>query len=124
MDRNYLLAIDSSIHEKIQLRQKFDISEEGKELHSIKSIRRRDMTPISTMTDDIFNSDLTIDELNNKRERLSNDVYNIKRNKHKLKRNFKGRQKIKKQNRFRFRRQNMYIALNVSYKTRSLVQLL
>ena len=91
MDRNYLLAIDSSIHEKIQLRQKFDISEEGKELHSIKSIRRRDMTPISTMTDDIFNSDLTIDELNNKRERLSNDVYNIKRNKHKLKRNFKGR---------------------------------
>ena len=28
---------------------------------------------------------LTIDELNNKRERLSNDIYKIKRNKHKLK---------------------------------------
>ena len=40
MARNYLLAIDSSIHEKIKLRQEFDISEEGKELHSIKSIRR------------------------------------------------------------------------------------
>ena len=40
MDRNSLLVIDSLIHENVKLREEFDILEEGKELRSLKSIRR------------------------------------------------------------------------------------
>ena len=83
MARNYLLMVHSSIYEKVKLGEEFDISEEGKE----------DITPIITMIEDIFNRDLKIDELNKKIEIFRNDVYNIKRHKYKLKRNFKGRQK-------------------------------
>ena len=65
--RNYLLAIDSSIHENINLREEFDISDERKEPHSLKTIRRNDKTLITSMSDDILNRDLRIDELNKKR---------------------------------------------------------
>ena len=44
--RNSLLMIDSSIEEMINLRDEFDISNEGKELSSLKSNRRNDNTPI------------------------------------------------------------------------------
>ena len=70
--------IDSFIHEKIYLREGFDVSEEGKAPHSLKNIRRNDKTPITHMLYNIFNRDFKIDELNKKRERFSNDVSNIK----------------------------------------------
>ena len=89
--RNSLMVIDSSIHEKGQLREEFDISDEGKELHSLKTIRRKDKTSITQMSDDIYNRDFKIDELNNKRERFSNDISNIKRYKYKLKQMKEGR---------------------------------
>ena len=66
--RNSLLLIDSSINDKINLREEFDISDEGKELHTFKTIRRKDETPITQMSDDIYNRDSKINELNNKRE--------------------------------------------------------
>ena len=78
------LVIDPSIEEKVKLGEEFNISEEGRELHSIKSIKRRDMTSISTMTDKIFNRDSKIDKLKKKREIFSNDIYSIKRHKFKL----------------------------------------
>ena len=62
------MFIDASIHKKANLREEFDTSDDGKELHSIKTIRRKDKTPITQMLDDIYNRDLKIDELNNKRE--------------------------------------------------------
>ena len=37
------------------------------------------------MSDDIFNRDFKVDELNKKREKFSNDVSNIKSYKYKLK---------------------------------------
>ena len=79
------MVIDSSIHEKVNLREKFDNSDKGKELNSVKTIRRRNNTPITQMLDDIYNCDLKIDELNNERDRFSNDVSKIKRYKFKLK---------------------------------------
>ena len=36
------MAIDSSIRENVKLREEFDISDEGKELNSIKTTRRKD----------------------------------------------------------------------------------
>ena len=60
--RNSLLVIDSSIHEKVKLREEFDILKEVKELHSLKIIRRKYMTPITKIIDQIFNRDLKIDE--------------------------------------------------------------
>ena len=66
---NYLIVIDSLIHERINLREEFDISEEGKELHSLNTIRRKDKTPINQMSDDIYNFGFKINESNNKRER-------------------------------------------------------
>ena len=62
------MVIDSSIHKKVKLREEFDISDEGKELHTFKTIRRKDETPITQISDDIYNRDLKINELNNKRE--------------------------------------------------------
>ena len=85
MTRSSALAIDSFIDKKAKLREEFDISEEGKELHSIKSIKRRNMTQITTMIDENINRIFKINELNNKRGRFSNDVYNIKRHKYELK---------------------------------------
>ena len=79
-----MLAIDSSVDRKVKLREVFDISE-GKELPIVKHIRRRYMITITTMIDEIFNLDFKIDQLNKKRERLSNDTYNIKSYKYKLK---------------------------------------
>ena len=52
---------DSSIDENVKLIEDFDISEEGKELHSLKSVRRRDMTSITSMTDEIFHRAFKID---------------------------------------------------------------
>ena len=77
--------IDSSIEENINLRDKFDVSNEGKELSSLKRNRRNDRTPIINISDDIINLDFRIEELSNKREILSNDVNKIKRKKFKLK---------------------------------------
>ena len=68
------MFIDASIHKKANLREEFDTSDDGKELHSIKTIRRKDKTPITQMSDDIYNDNLKIDKLNNKRERFSNNV--------------------------------------------------
>ena len=47
MAQNYLLVTDSSIHEKVKLREKNDVLEEEKGLNSLQSIRRRNMTPIT-----------------------------------------------------------------------------
>ena len=60
--RNSLLVIDSSIHEKVKLREEFGILKEVKELRSLKIIRRKDMAPITKIIDEIFNRDLKIDE--------------------------------------------------------------
>ena len=83
--RNSLLMIDSSIEENINLRDEFDVSNEGKELSSLKNNRRNDRTPIINISDDIINRDFRIEELSNKREILSNDVNKVKRKKIELK---------------------------------------
>ena len=51
--RNSLLLIDSAIDEKINLRDEFDVSDEGKELNSLKNIRRNDIHPITHMSKDL-----------------------------------------------------------------------
>ena len=53
--------------------------------YSLKTIRRKDKTPITQTSDDILNRGFRIDEIHKKREKFSNDVSNIKRNKYKLK---------------------------------------
>ena len=83
--RNSLLVIDFSIYEMVNFRDKLNIIEEGKELHSHKTIRTNDKTPIPQMSYDIFNRDFKIDELIKNREKCSNDVSNIKRHQYKLK---------------------------------------
>ena len=72
--RNSLLMIDSSIDGKINYSNEFDISDEGKELKTLKSNRRNDRILIINISDDIVNRDFRIEELNNKREILSNEV--------------------------------------------------
>ena len=101
--RNSLLLIDSSINEKINLRDEFDVSDDRKELHSPKNIRRNDQTSITNMTNVILNSNYRIDELNKKRVVFSNDVSKIKRYKFKLKEILKGWEKIQEPNRVWFR---------------------
>ena len=75
--RNSLLLIDSAIDGKINLRDEFDVSDEGKELNSLKNIRRNDRTPITHISEDILNLDFRIEELSNKKEIFSNDVSKI-----------------------------------------------
>ena len=82
--------IDTSIDEKINYRDEFDISDEGKELSTLKNNRRNDRTSITNISNDIINRDFRIEELSNKREILSNDVYKTKKYKFKLKEIFKG----------------------------------
>ena len=77
--------IDSSIDEKINLRDEFDVFDEGKELSTLKDYRRNDRTPITNISDDIINRDFRIEELSNSREILSTDVSKIKKHKFKLK---------------------------------------
>ena len=77
--------IDSSIDEKIYYRDEFDISDEGKELSTLKNNRRNVRTSIISIIDDIVNRDFRIEELSNKREILINDVYKTKKYKFKLK---------------------------------------
>ena len=72
------MLIDSFVNEKINLREEFDVSDEGKELTSLKSIRRNDQTLINHISDEILNRYFRIDELNKKREIFSNDVSKIK----------------------------------------------
>ena len=79
------MLIDSVIDEKINLRDEFDVSDEGKELSSLKNVRRNDRTPITQISEDILNGVLRIEELSNKREIFSNDVSKIERYKFKLK---------------------------------------
>ena len=64
------MAIDSSIRENVKLREEFDISDEGKELNSIKTTRRKDQAPITQISDDIYNRDFKINELNNKKREI------------------------------------------------------
>ena len=52
--------IDSSIDEKINDRNEFDISDEGKELSTLKNNRRNDKTSIINISDDIINRDFRI----------------------------------------------------------------
>ena len=70
--------IDSSIDEKIYYRDEFDISDEGKELRTLKNNRRNDRTSIINISDDIVNRDFRIEELSNRREILSNAFYKTK----------------------------------------------
>ena len=77
--------IDSSIEEMINLRDEFDVSNEGKELNSLKNIRRNNRTPITHMSEDNLNHDFRIEELCNKREIFSNDDSKIKEYKYNLK---------------------------------------
>ena len=79
------MLIDSVIDENINLRDEFDVSDEGKELSSLKNVRRNDRTPITQISEDILNGVLRIEELSNKREIFSNDVSKIERYKFKLK---------------------------------------
>ena len=72
------MLIDSAIDEKVDFRDEFDVSDEGKELNSLKNIKRTDRTPITHMSEDILNRDFRIEELSNKREIFSNDVSKIK----------------------------------------------
>ena len=58
--RNSLLMIDSSINEKINYRNEFDNSEDGKELSTLKSNRRNDKTSIMNISDNIINRDFRI----------------------------------------------------------------
>ena len=73
------MIIDFSIYRKIKLREEFDMSEEEKTLYSLKNIRRKDKTPLTQMSDDVFYCDFRINKLNKKREKFSNDDFNIKR---------------------------------------------
>ena len=75
---------DSSIDE-VNLRDEFDISDEEKELSSLKNNRRNDRTPIINISDDVIFRVFRIEELSNKREILSNDVNKVKRKEFKLK---------------------------------------
>ena len=65
--RNSLLMIDFFIEEKINLRDKFDVSNKEKELSSLKNNRRNDRTLIINISDDIINRDFRTEELINKR---------------------------------------------------------
>ena len=62
--------IDSSINEKINLREECGVSDEGKELNSLKNIRWNNQTSISNMTDEIWNRGCRIDELNEKKRSI------------------------------------------------------
>ena len=83
MARNSLFVINSSIYEKVKLREDIDVSEEGKKQHSLKSIRRRHTMPINVTNNEIFHRGLKIDKLNKNRKLFGNDAYNIKRHKYK-----------------------------------------
>ena len=83
--RNSLLLIHSFISDKINLREEFDVSDEEKELNSLKNIRRNDQTSITNMIDLILIYEYRIDELNKQREVFSNDVSKIKRYKFEFK---------------------------------------
>ena len=72
------MLIDSAIALKIDLRDEFDVSDEGKVLSSLKNIRRNDRTPITHISEDILNCDFRIEELGNKREIFNIDVSKIK----------------------------------------------
>ena len=69
--------IGSSINEKTNLREEFDVSDEEKELNSLINIRRNDQTPLTHMLDRILNRDFKIDELNKKRKICSDDASKI-----------------------------------------------
>ena len=96
------MLIDSSINQKINLREEFDVSDEGKELNSLKNLRRNDQTPITHISDEILNRDFRIDELNKKREVFSDDVSKIKIYKFNLKETLKDGRKIRNRAEFGF----------------------
>ena len=101
------MLIDSSINNQINLREEFDISDEGKELNNLKNVRRNDQTTITNMTDEILNRDFRIDELNKKRELFSNDVSKIKRYKFKLREILKDTRRFR--NRVEFGLEDKYV---------------
>ena len=92
---NFLLTIDPSIDEKVNLRDEFDVSDERKEFNSLKNIRKNDKLQIAHILENILNRDLRIDELSKKREIFSNDVSKIKRYKYNLKEILKNGRKIR-----------------------------
>ena len=55
-----MFAIDSFIDKEVKLKEKNDILEEGKELHSLQNNGRRGMTPITSLIGEIFYRDLKI----------------------------------------------------------------
>ena len=61
MTRNSLSATDTSINEKIILRQDFDISEDGKKLNNLKNLRRNDSTLKMNATESINDREFEID---------------------------------------------------------------
>ena len=71
MDWNVLLVIDNFIREKFKLREEFYISEEGKEIRSLKIIRRSDTIPRTIMTGNMFNCNFKIDEINKIKNHLA-----------------------------------------------------
>lgn len=62
---------------KIKLRDYFDVSDEGKDLHSLKSTKINEMIPINNMQYEILQRKIIIDELNRTIKCFSNDDYNI-----------------------------------------------
>ena len=73
------MLFDSFINEKINLRNEFNVSDEGRELNSLNNIIRNDLTSITNMTDEILNHDFWIYALNRKREVFSDNVSKIKK---------------------------------------------
>ena len=106
------MLIDSFIDENFNLRDEFNVSDEGKELSILKNDRRNDRTPITNISDDTINRDFRIEELSNKREIFSNNVSKIKRYKFTLK-------KILKEG----RRQRNRVEFDLEEKICSLIQM-
>ena len=69
MTRNSLLVINSSIEEKVHLRDEFDISDERKDYNTFKNHRRNNKTPITNISEEISDRDVRIDELSKKKKR-------------------------------------------------------
>ena len=71
--------IDTSTKELFLLRQDFNISDNGKRLHSLKHPRRKYSTFIINTTYEINDRETKIDDLLKKRDMISNDVNMIRK---------------------------------------------
>ena len=52
------MVIDSFIDEKVKLRDDVDVSDEGKDIHSLEITRRNNMTLITTLIDEIIEHEI------------------------------------------------------------------